>query len=158
MKSKFRACNRVPLLVQEKASRLDNRWLSAAGDSVVGVFCFIRAPRARLLSRFSNSPGFDPESSVLVIKKSVVCCRPVTMGSAVFGLVWRGAISVVSEGVVHIFRPVVVITAVLILVIKFHSNVRGYGLVEGPSDRSMMCAVAVWLSIWDIVRSAIGES
>ena len=58
------------------------------------------------------------------------------MGSAVFGLVWSSAIGVVSEGVVHIFGPVMVITAVLVLMIKFHSNVRGDGLVERPSDRS----------------------
>ena len=52
------------------------------------------------------------------------------MGSAVFGLVWSSAIGVVSEGVVHIFGPVMVITAVLVLMIKFHSNVRGDGRVS----------------------------
>ena len=100
---------------------------------MVGVFCFIEAPRTRLFDGFSSSSGFDSKSSVLVVEKSVVCCRSVAMGSAVFGLVWSSAIGVVSEGVVHIFGPVMVITAVLVMMIKFHSNVRGDGLVERPS-------------------------
>jgi hypothetical protein len=132
----FRSCNRVSLFLQEKASRLDYCWLFASSDDVTGVFCIIRAPGARVLDSITSTSGFDSQSGVLVVEESVVCCRSIALGSAVFGLEWRSAVCIVSEGVIHLLRPVVVFPAVLILMVEFNTNVCGDGLVEGPSGRS----------------------
>ena len=128
----------MALLVQEKAAGTDNRWLATACDDVAGIFGGVGAPWAWLFRRVAETAGLDSQGGVLVVEEPVVCCRPVTVCSAVLGLERRSStVRFVPERVIQFLGPAVMaISTVLILITKFQyaDDACGDGLVEGSCD------------------------